>query len=138
MNEFDDDRGGVALLTLVGAMLLAAVGMVVVVAATDLMVAQSRASTAADAAALAAVGASPLAGGDGDGDPQWAAYRLARENGAELDTFDDTGWPRHATVAVHVQTRMSLLRTMAPTVRAAARAELVPDPSAAPTGQREP
>jgi len=49
-----------------GTFILLCVGLAVLSAVTDLGIAAARARTAADAAALAGAGASPLVGGDGD------------------------------------------------------------------------
>lgn len=124
MSRSSAERGGAGLTTLLGSMLLAVVALVAVVAASDLTVTTARASSAADAAALAAAGASPLAGGDAD--PQAAARRLARANGARVADLDDSRWPRRVTVAVAVSTRTSLVRAVLPAVRVEAAAMVVP------------
>ncbi|HVL99930.1 MAG TPA: hypothetical protein VM324_11625 [Egibacteraceae bacterium] len=76
------ERGGVALLTLLAAMVCTAVALALVAAAVDVAHTAARGRAAADAAALAAAGASPLAGGDGDA--LAAGRRLAVANGARL------------------------------------------------------
>lgn len=115
--------GGVALLTVVSGMLLAAVALVVVAAATDVATAAARARTAADAAALAGAGALPLAGGDGD--VASAAVRLAEANGARLASCCGTeaGDLRAApivVVEVAVHPRLAALRAVTMSARAAA------------------
>lgn len=118
------EHGGVALLTVLWGMLLAAVALVVVAAATDVAMAAARARTAADAAALAGAGALPLAGGDGD--VASAAARLAGANGARLVACcgPQAGDPRGAApivvVEVTARPRLAALRAVAIPARAAA------------------
>lgn len=100
------ERGGIAL-TL--GVLLTAVGAVVallLLAVVDLATTSGRAGTAADAAALAAIGSSPVVGGDGQ--PCLAAAALATANGARLTRCladAAAGWPLR--VEVHVVARPS-------------------------------
>lgn len=92
-------------------------GLAVVAGTGEVVSARSRAQTAADAAALAAVGAAPLAGGDGRACA--AASTAAMRNGATLVECAGpepgpgaaTGWALRAevTVAVGPQARRGLL-----------------------------
>lgn len=123
------ERGGVALLTVLWGMLLAAVAVVVVAAATDVAMAAARARTAADAAALAGAAALPLAGGDGD--VRSAAARLADANGARLVACCglEAGDLRAAPiVVVEVAARPRLAALRAVTMPARAAATLRPHP----------
>ncbi len=124
----DRERGAVGLTTLTavvaGVVLAGAVG----VGAADVGVAHARAGTAADAAALAAVGADPLVGGDGDHCA--AAEALAAEGGATLEscavTRDPAGLP---PVEVRVRVRAEPVTAMVPAVpgvSARATASLAP------------
>ena len=117
-----DDGGWIGLTTLVWAGAVCAILVLAVTAATDVLTARMRAQTAADAAALAAVGTSPLVGGQAQGTA--VARRVAERNSAELVTCDceaiDTA---EVVVAVTPATSMQHL---IPAVRARARAELQP------------
>lgn len=99
----------------------------VLLGATEVVVARGRVQTAADAAALAAVAAAPLAGGDGAGCA--AAREAAAANGAALVRCDGPrgGWALRAAVTVRV-TGPGLAR-LGPGVRAHATAILEPMPA---------
>lgn len=116
------DEGTVALLGLLTASGVAVVALIGVVALADLALTSGRATAAADAAALAAVGAHPLAGGAGDGET--AAARYAEANGASLEALDHDGL--RATVEVRAEPATPLVRAVVPAVPAGASAELVP------------
>jgi hypothetical protein len=92
------DRGAAGLLTLGGALVACAVALAVVLAVTSVGVTAARARIAADAGALAAMGASPLAGGAGSPDKE--AVRLAAANGATVVAVDRSGWPLRVVVEV--------------------------------------
>jgi secretion/DNA translocation related TadE-like protein len=103
-----------ALLALAGLLCLA------VSDAGNVLVARSRAQTAADAAALAAAVAQwPFAGRDED--PEQAAARVAEDNGATLESCDCRLRADRASVVVSVPTRIRMLG-VAPS-RVHARAE---------------
>lgn len=116
------ESGWIGLTTLVWAGAVCAILVLVLTAATDVLTARTRAQTAADAAALAAVGTSPLVGGQAQGTA--VARRVAERNSAELVTCDceaiDT-----AEVVVAVAPATSV-QHLIPAVRARARAELRP------------
>ena len=114
--------GWIGLTTLVWAGAVCAILLLGLTAATDLLTARTRAQTAADAAALAAVGTSPLVGGDAQAAA--VAGRVAERNSAELVTCD-CGAIDTAEVVVAVPPATSV-RHLVPTVRARARAELQP------------
>lgn len=123
------DVGAAALLLVtLAAAAMAVVGVVVVVAAVAGS-AGARLQTAADLAALAAVSASPLAGGpdvDGRGVARERAVQVATANGADVTGIDVSGWP----VEVAVEVRLSVSRVGVPwpwaTPRATAAAALRP------------
>ena len=125
----DSERGAVGLTTLtavvVGLMVAVAVGL----GAADLGVAHARAGTAADAAALAAVGADPLVGGDGDHCA--AAEALAAAGGATLESCAvarDPGGspPMEVRVRVAVPPTTAVVVAAVSAVRAEAVAGLAP------------
>lgn len=126
--------GSAGLLAVMSATVSLALALVTVSAVCDLGVTAGRARVAADAAALAAMAASPLAGGDGD--PDGAARRLAAANDATVTAVERSpqtlgevpgmaGWPFAVTVETIVIPRTSLVRAVVPAVaaRAAARVE---------------
>lgn len=121
------ERGSVALLGLLGGGLALLVALVPVVVAADLVVTRTRAQTAADAAALAAVV-------DQVGDGRATATRVARANGARLDACcGQDVWRREVTVAMAPAS--SLLAAVVPRMQARAAAALVAAPGAASGGQ---
>ncbi|CAN5883734.1 hypothetical protein BH23ACT10_BH23ACT10_26000 [soil metagenome] len=112
-----------ALLALLGGGLALLVALLPVVVVADLMVTRGRAQMAADAAALAAMGADAT-------DSRSQAVRVAAANGGELRSCcGDEPWRREVTVGVAPASR--LLAGVVPTVQAAAAAELV---AASPSG----
>ncbi|MBW3602433.1 MAG: hypothetical protein KY434_07030 [Actinobacteria bacterium] len=126
--------GGAGLLAVLSASVSLALGLAAVTAVCDLGVTAGRARAAADAVALAAMAASPLAGGDGD--PHAAARRLAAANDAHVTAVERSGnalgtvtgirdWPFAVTVEAAVTPRTHLVRAIVPAVpaRAAARVE---------------
>jgi len=125
-----DEHGSVALLVLAGGVVLLSTGLLVLSVVTDVGVAAARARTAADAAALAAVGTAPLLGGNGDACA--AARRTAEANGAEvlrcmLGEATTGGSPQPAAqVEVEVPPAGSLARAVVPAVPARAAAALRP------------
>jgi murein DD-endopeptidase MepM/ murein hydrolase activator NlpD len=117
------ERGSAALMLLLAGLLASSTGLVMVTAATDVAASSARARTAAEAAALAAVGTSPLAGGSGD--PLTEARRAADANGALLlDCCGAVPLEAHAQAGVAPATR--LVRAVLPQVRSHARAGLRP------------
>ena len=113
--------GAAGLTTIAWAGALFLLAVLTLTATTDVLLAHSQAQTAADASALAAVGASPLVGGDGEAALQ--ARRLANDNGATLIDCACKGL-QEAQVVVAVEPRLALVRQALPRLRAHARAEL--------------
>lgn len=121
----DADRGSVALLAVLGGGLVLFVALVPLVAAADLLVTRGRAQQAADAAALAAMGAAT--------DGRDAAARLADANGADLLTCcGDDPQRREVTVAVTPSSRA--VAAVVPRVRARAAAASVGRTTVTPAG----
>ncbi len=115
----------------------AAVGLVTVV---DVSLAAARARTAADAAALAAMSSSPLAGGDDA--PAVAARAAAAANGARIAATDDRGWPLRYAVHAAVAPRTRVARSVVAVVQTRATAAVRPsgaplDPPLVPVGMDE-
>ncbi|MPZ86682.1 MAG: hypothetical protein GEU81_01150 [Nitriliruptorales bacterium] len=126
-----DEQGAVALLVLMAMFVLSAAGLVVLGAVTDLAVTAARARTAADSAALAAVGATPLLGGDGD--TCAAASDAAEANNGRLVRCESAGAPGASgatgsgvLVEVAVAPDRQLVRTLAGDIQAKAAAGLRP------------
>jgi hypothetical protein len=84
------------------ATMFVAVGLTAVAAVGDVTLTAARARAAADAAALAAVGTSPLVSG-GRSSPRVAAEQTAHANDAEVVAVDAQGWPLRYGVTVTVQ-----------------------------------
>jgi hypothetical protein len=126
------EAGGAGVLTILAGVLVTVVAGALVAAATDVGVSAARARTAADAAALAAIGASPLVGGDNR--PVEAAAELAAANGAGLvpgtagpgGAGVPGGWPRRVEVRVGVRPAIPLVRALWPTIVIGAAAEALP------------
>ena len=108
----NDDSGFVAIWLAVAVLLVLGGAWLLVVVATDVHAAAARARTAADAAALAGMAESPIAGGSGD--PAGAARNLAAANGGTVVELDRDGWPFRFAVTVRVAFRAPLLRRLAP------------------------
>jgi murein DD-endopeptidase MepM/ murein hydrolase activator NlpD len=119
-------RGSIGVAVLLAALLVGGAGATLLGAATDLGSSAIRARTAAEAAALAAAGVSPLAGGAGD--PRQAAAAAAAANGAELVACCAGGAPLETEATARVEPKHRLVRLMHPQVRATARAGLRPPP----------
>lgn len=117
------EAGSAALLVLAGGGLAMLLASVVLLTVADLVVTRGQAQLAADAAALAAMGATS------DSAAAQLAARLARHNGGEL--IDCCGGRAHRRqVEVQIPPRSRLLALAVPAVRARAAAGLVPrDPS---------
>ena len=135
------ERGAAGLTVVLGAVVVLVVGLAGVTAIADLALTSARARVAADAAALAAVGASPLAGAGAGApaDPQAQARQLAAANDAELVATDDFGWPLRYGVTVAVQPSTAWVRRLVGPVRAGAAAALRPrrsDPRGPPEERR--
>lgn len=125
------EHGGAALLAVLGTFILLSAGLLVLSAVTDLGIAAARARTAADAAALAGAGASPLIGGDGDtcDDARRGAEandgRLLRcRSAATVAAGASAG--SAVEVEVAVEPRNALVRRLVGDVRARAAAGLRP------------
>lgn len=129
-----DQTGGAGLLAVLSATVSLALALVAVTAVCDFGATAARARVAADAAALAAMAASPLAGGHGD--PDAAARRLAGANDAKVTAVERSpgtlgevpgtaGWPFAVTVEAAAIPRTGLVHAVVPAVvaRAAARVE---------------
>ncbi|HSJ45871.1 MAG TPA: M23 family metallopeptidase [Euzebyales bacterium] len=111
------ERGSVALLAVVGGGLALLLTLAPLTVVADLLVTRGRAQTAADAAALAAMG-------DAGGDGRDAAGVLARANGgAVLACCGDDPARRHVTVGVPPDS--TLLSAVVPEVEAEAAAALM-------------
>lgn len=97
----EQDRGAAAVVTTLWTVLLLSLVWGLLVPTARVMVAADRARVAADAAALAVLSGSTLAGGTGQ--PALDAGRqVAVANGAALDSVDSTGWPVTVTATVVV------------------------------------
>lgn len=129
------DGGAAGLTVVLGTMLVLTVAVAGVTAVADLALTSARARTAADAAALAAVGVSPLArgatgaGASGAGagvDPHAQARRLAAANDAEVVDIEPLGWPLRYGVTVAVDPSTEWVRRLVGPVRAGAVAALRP------------
>lgn len=125
------ERGGVALFIAVSATLVLLLGAVLIAAAVDVGVAAARAQNAADAAALAGVGTSPLVGGTGE--PCAAARHTAAANGADLERCsavpgESPAEPLRVEVEVHIATGLPAVRLIVPHVAARAAAAVRPQP----------
>lgn len=115
---------------IVSAMMLATLAIVVLFClaladSANVLLAASRARTAADAAALsAAVEQWPFLGGSSD--PPAAARRSAEANAAALEWCECPLRGRNATVTVSVRTRVRMLGVAPAAVRASASASVDP------------
>lgn len=124
------ERGSVALLVLAGGITLLAAALFVLSVVADIGVTAARARTAADAAALAAVGTAPLLGGDGSACT--AAREVAEANGAEVVRCElgeaSSGGQPNPGVRVEVETRPTspIARTLVAAIPARAAAALRP------------
>ncbi|MGH8887138.1 MAG: hypothetical protein ACRDYX_18595 [Egibacteraceae bacterium] len=118
------DGGAVGLLTVIGGLVVAALALAVILTAAGVGVVAARARTAADAAALAAMAASPVFSGGGR--PEHEAARVASANGARLVEVDVAGWPLRVRVTVEVQPRRELGGMLMPPLRAHATAAARP------------
>lgn len=128
------DDGSIAVVQATVLLAIVTLGGIAAVDVGALLRAARVATAAADGAALAASAASqPVSAAL----PRTAAERVARANGATLDTCD-CGVPRaHVTVTVPVRTRL-LDHFGITEVRASATADLVPIPEPGPTSSRAP
>jgi hypothetical protein len=121
-----DDGGAAGLLTVIGGLVVTVLALAVVLAAAGVGVAAARARTAADAAALAAMGTSPLVSDGSDGLAEREAARVASANGARLINVDAAGWPLRVRVTVEVRPLRTLGGLLAPALRAHATAAARP------------
>jgi hypothetical protein len=123
-----DERGAIGLTTVMAVMGVLTVLLTTLGAAVEVARASIRAQTAADAAALAAMAASPLVGRTAQSGCAEAS-RLARANGAQLLSCRGPragAWLDDAEVEVGVALSGSLSRRLVPGVTARARAALRP------------
>lgn len=118
------DGGAAALTGLLAVALSLLTVLPILTAVGDASHAGARATTAADAAALAVLAGSPLAGGDGPPDLV-AGHRMAEANGARLVDVDLDRWPTGVAVRVVAGPRGPVAR-LVPRLHARAAAELVP------------
>lgn len=120
------EDGAAGLTVILGAVLVVTVGLAGVTTVADLALTSARARTAADAAALAAVGTSPLAAGAASDDPRAAARRLAAANHAQVVDLQAHGWPLRYGVTVAVQPSTPWVRGLVGPLQAGAVAALRP------------
>lgn len=120
------EDGGIAIVSAVTAMLLSVAALGLTSAVLDYGVAAARARTAADAAALAAMSASPLAAGTGTPGPR--ADVVAEANGARVRRIDDDAWPLRVRVVVEVMPRSRAVSALTGAVEATATAQVRPRP----------
>lgn len=120
------ERGAAGLIMVLATVLVLLVGLAAITAIADLAVTSARARVAADAAALAAVATSPLAGGGIRPDPRSQAQRLAAANHAELVDVQPSGWPLRYGVTVAVAPSTPWVANLVGPVRAGAVAALRP------------
>ena len=125
------ERGSAAVSTVLLLALMLTVGAAAVIGVTDLAAATAHARTAADAAALAAAGTSPLVPGPKGprGRPEMpadAARRVAEANDARLLTTQLDQWPLRVTVEVQVQPVTAWVRRAAGPITATATAAVRP------------
>ncbi|HVL82287.1 MAG TPA: Rv3654c family TadE-like protein [Actinomycetota bacterium] len=119
-----NDRGAVTSL-MMATLALVALLCLAFADAANVLLARSRAQTAADAAALtAAVEQWPFLGGGSD--PPTAARRMAEANGAELELCECPLRGSRADVEVSVPTRVRLLGAAPRRVTAVASASVDP------------
>jgi hypothetical protein len=117
-------RGSAALTAVLSGLVVTVLGLSLVTAAVDLWVAAARAQTAADAAALGAMGTSPLT--TGGTEPRPVASRLTDANGGRLDRTELTSWPYAVAVEVSVQPASAAVQALKPRVRRRAVAAITP------------
>ena len=115
-----DDDGAIAIVTILALVLFTTGVLAGLAAAGDLSLAAARARTAADAAALAGIGASPLVGVASARAPAEAARTVARANGARLVREDTGRWPLRYGVTVEVEPATGWVRRIVGPVRAEA------------------
>jgi hypothetical protein len=118
------DGGFVALGVVCTAALLFVAAAAAIIVASDVATTAARARAAADAAALAGMAASPLAGGDGRA--HLAAARLAEANDARLVRLGEEGWPLRLAVTTQADPSTLLVRRLTGGLRATAVAALRP------------
>jgi uncharacterized membrane protein len=117
----EDGTGAPVLLVL---LLLVALFCLALSDAANVLLARTRAQTAADAAALAAAAEQWPFTGSGERDPASAARSAAQANGAELETCDCPKRGDRAHVMVSIRTRVRMLGVAPPRVRRTAAASV--------------
>lgn len=119
-----EEQGAAALLTTLLVTVMLTMTVVLTITTAHIMRGADVARVAADAAALAVLSGSPLAGGTGPPDLE-KGREVAVANGAELVAVDRAGWPLRVTVTVEVGVS-GLPSGVNPTLRARAAARLEP------------
>ena len=122
------DDGAAALTVVLATLLVAALALAGITAVADLGLTAARARAAADAAALGAIGVSPLVSRPASqaADPRAEAERVAAANGAELVAVDSDGWPLRYAVTVTVAPATPWVSRVAGRLRATAAAGVRP------------
>lgn len=116
----DREGGAIAIVTVLALVLFTTGVLAGLAAAGDVSLAAARARTAADAAALAGAGASPLTAPTPADDPREQAARVARANGARLVAQDLDHWPLRYGVTVEVDPATAWVGRIVRPVRARA------------------
>ena len=124
-----DERGAVGLATLIVLSAVIVTMSLVLVATVDALATANRGQHGADILAIAAMEASPLAGGAGQVNRPHLD-RLARRHGVILDQVDTTGWPLRVRVTIRAEPD-GLLQSVWSGVHHSSTAEVVPP---TPTG----
>lgn len=119
-----DQQGAAALTTMLAAVVVSAALIGSLLLVGSIMATADRARLVADAASLAVVSGSPLAGGDGG--PDVAAGRaVARANGGSLRSVSLDEWPLEVIVTVSVRLPAPLLGEMSAESRSRVRGPAV-------------
>jgi Flp pilus assembly protein TadG len=120
------ERGSVALVTVLAVTLFVVAAGAGLVAVTDLSATASRARAAADGAALAGAAVSPLASIDTSQQPDEAATAVTAANGAVFVRSDMRGWPLRYGVTVEVVPTTAWVRHVVGPLRAQAAGAVRP------------
>ena len=120
------DTGSIGMVTVAAVALFAVVAGAGMVAVTDLAVTASRARAAADGAALAGAGTSPLVAPGATDGPDAVAREVARANGADFLRGDAAAWPLRYGVTVQVAPRTAWVRRVVGPLEAQAFAGVRP------------
>ena len=114
------EDGAIAIVTIFSLTLFTTGVLAGLAAAADLSLAAARARTAADAAALAGMGASPLVAVGTERTAEEAAREVARANNARLVEEDTDRWPLRYAVTVEVEPATAWVRRLVGPVQAKA------------------